>query len=181
MKQSKVGMMLCAAALATLVLPGAAAAGKDKDDDGYVAGVVPANFKKEWKFDDWNVWATAQGTCLALEQDNLGYAAYHVWGFEQSPGSRLTMYFGSIENARPQTVQMSWNNGGEFAYEAQVKNLRDWDAYEISLQANALSVFPRQLTVVAHVNGERVFLNVYNSMDRLRKAMAECLAYQEAN
>ena len=164
---------------ATLALPGPAAAAKD--DDTYVAGVEPAYLKK-WSFDDWNVWATEYGTCMALEQDTLGYQTYHVWGFEQSPGSRLTMYFGSIQNARPQTVQISWNTGkGDFDYDAQVKHLREWDAYEISLQANALSVFPRQLTVVAHVGGERVFLNVYNSMDRLRKAMAECLAWQEAH
>lgn len=176
-KHLSIGIVL----LASLTLSAnPAAAGNAKGDD-YVAGVVPATFKKEWKFDDWNVWATEYGTCMALEQDTLGYAAYHVWGFEQSPGSRLTMYFGSIENAQPQTVQLSWNNGGDFDYDAQVKHLRDWDAYEISLQANALSVFPRQLTVVAHVNGERVFLNVYNSMDRLRKAMTECLAWQQAN
>lgn len=149
-----------------------------KADGSYVAGIEPAYLKK-WKFDDWNVWATPYGSCMALEQDTLGYATYHVWGFEQSPGSRLTMYFGAIENARPQTVQMSWNNGGEFDYEAQVKHLRDWDAYEISLSANALSVFPRQLTVAAHVGGERVFINVHNAMDRLRKNMAECLAWQE--
>ena len=169
------------AMLASLTLSShPASAGKSKEDDTYVAGVQPAHNKK-WSFDDWNVWATQYGTCMALEQDTRGYADYHVWGFEQSPGSRLTMYFGSIQNAQPQTVQMSWNNGGEFDYDAQVKHLREWDAYEISLQANALSVFPRQLTVVAHVNGERVFSNVYNSMDRLRKAMAECLAFQQAN
>ena len=157
-----------------------AAAGKSREDETYVAGVQPA-YNKKWAFDDWNVWATQYGTCLALQQDNIGWPTYHVWGFEQSPGSRLTMYFGSIQNAQPQTVQMSWNNGGAFAYDAQVKHLREWDAYEISLQANALSVFPRQLTVVAHVKGERVFINVYNSMDRLRKTMAECLAFQQAN
>ncbi len=89
-----------------------AAAGNAKGDDGCVAGVVPAHFKKKWKFDDWNVWATEYGTCMALEQETLGYSEYHVWGFEQSPGSRLTMYFGSIENAQPQTEQLSWINGG---------------------------------------------------------------------
>ena len=169
------------AMLASLTLSShPASAGKSKEDDTYVAGVQPA-YTKKWSFDDWNVWATQHGTCMALEQDNIGWPTYHVWGFEQSPGSRLTMYFGSIQNAQPQTVQMSWNNGGNFDYDAQVKHLREWDAYEISLQANALSVFPRQLTVVAHVKGERVFINVYNSMDRLRKAMAECLAFQQTN
>ena len=175
-KHIAAGIALALSALA--VSP--ASAGKSKEADTYVAGVQPASVKK-WSFDDWNVWATPYGTCMALEQDSIGWPTYHVWGFEQSPGSRLTMYFGSIENAQPQTVQMSWNNGGDFDYDAQVKHLRDWDAYEISLQANALSVFPRQLNVAATINGKVVFINVYNSMDRLRRAMAECLAFQQGN
>ena len=147
----------------------------------HTVGVIPATFKKQWKWDDFYIWATDQGTCLALEQDTEHENGYHVWGWEQSPGSRLTMYFGGIEDARPQTVQMSWNDGGEFPYDAEVRSFRDWDVYAISIQANALSVFPRQLTVTAHVDGKLVFLNVYNSIDRLRNHMAECLAYQQAN
>ena len=181
MMDSKMKLGVAVLVLAAIVLPCAsAAAAGSKEDDTYVAGVEPA-YKKKWSFDDWHVWATEYGSCMALEQDTLGYATYHVWGFEQSPGSRMTMYFGAIENARPRTVQMSWNNGGDFDYEADVKHLRDWDAYEISLQANALSVFPRQLNVAAKVDGKVVFINVYNSMDRLRKNMAECLAFVEAN
>ena len=171
------GAVLVLAALGISSVP--AWAGNSKDDT-YVKGIEPAYVKK-WSFDDWNLWATTRGTCLALEQETLGYSAYHVWGFEQSPGSRVMMYFGSDENAQPQTVQMSWNMGGDFDYDAQVIEFMDWKVYTISLQANALSVFPRQLNVAAKVNGKVVFINVYNSMDRLRKAMTECLAYVEAN
>lgn len=171
-------LSIIAAAAAVITLPSAVVA-TPRTDNTYIAGVEPAYLKK-WTFDDWNVWATQYGSCMALEQD-VSWPTFHLWGFEQSQGSRVTMYFGSIQNAEPQTVQLSWNNGGEFAYDASVKHFREWDAYEISLQANALAVFPRQLTVVAHAGGERVFLNVYNSMDRLRKHMDECLAWQEAN
>ena len=171
------GVALVLAALCISSVPVCARASKD---DTYVKGIEPAYVKK-WSFDDWNVWATTRGTCLALEQETIGYAAYHVWGFEQSPGSRLTMYFGSDENAQPKTVQMSWNMGGDFDYDAEVIEFMDWKVYTISLQANALSVFPRQLNVSAKVGGKVIFINVYNSMDRLRKNMAECLAYAEAN
>jgi len=165
------------AVLLSGIAPSSAAA---REDETYVRGIEPAYVKK-WSFDDWNVWATTHGTCLALEQDTLGYSAYHVWGFEQSPGSRLTMYFGSDENARPQTVQMSWNMGGDFDYDADVIEFMDWKVYKISLQANALSVFPRQLNVAAKIDGKVMFINVYNSMDRLRKHMAECLAFEGAS
>ena len=163
---------------AAVALTGSPAAADQREK--VFAGIEPGSFAKEWKFDDWQVWAMPDGSCLALEQDT-GWETFHFWGFRQSPGSRIKLYFGSIEHARPQTVQMSFNNGGEFDYDAQVERFRDWDAYEISIQANALSVFPRQLTIVAHVNGQRVFLNVYNSMDRVRDHMAKCLAWQQTN
>ena len=136
----KPGLSVSLLLLTAIIAPGAAAgASAGNKDDTYVAGIEPAYVKK-WSFDDWNVWATTRGTCIALEQETIGYAAYHVWGFEQTPGSRVTMYFGSDENARPQTVQMSWNMGGDFDYDAQVIEFKDWKVYQISLHANALSV-----------------------------------------
>ena len=142
-------------------------------------GIEPAGFLKKWSFDDWQVWAMPNGSCLALEQ-YPDEEPFRFWGVRQSPGSRLTVYFGSIANARPQVLQMSFNSGGRFDYDASVERFRDWDAYAISLQSNALSVFPRQLMIEAYSGGSRVFLNVYNAMDRLRSNMGQCLSWQQA-
>lgn len=141
------------------------------------AGVAPVQFDKKWSFDDWHVWAMPGDVCLAMESYPIE-VPFRFWGFRQSPGSSLQLYFGSIENARPQTVQMSFNNGGQFDYSAEVIQIQDWDAYAIFMRGNALSVFPRQLTVEASVGGDRVFMNVYNAMGRVRDNMAECLAWQ---
>ena len=163
--------------VAVAMLTGGPAAAASKPVFG---GVEPAQFDKKWSFDDWHVWALAGDVCLAMEA-YPDETPFQLWGFRQSPGSRLQLYFGSIQNAQPQTVQMSFNNGGQFDYPAEVIRIRDWDVYAISMRGNALSVFPRQLTVEAYVGGKRVFLNVYNAMGRVRDKMAECLAWQESN
>ena len=69
------------------------------------------------------------------------------------------MMFGFIENARPQTVQMSFNNGGNFDYHADLRRMCDWDAYVISLQPDALTYPPKQLIIEADLGGSQVFSN----------------------
>lgn len=144
------------------------------------AGIGPENFGKKWSFNDWRVWALPNGSCLALEEVP-GAVPFSFWGFQQSPGSRVQVIFGSIENARPQTVQMSFNNGGKFDYHADVRRMSDWDAYVISLQPDALSILPNQLIIEADVGGAQVFLNEYNEMDRVYGKMADCLTWQETH
>lgn len=143
-------------------------------------GVEPTQYGKKWSFDDWHVWALPSHECLAMES-YPNETPFRLWGFRQSPGSRLQLYFGSIENAQPRTVQMSFNDGGQFDYDAEVVRIKDWDVYSISMRGNALSVFPSQLTVEASVGGERVFMNVYNAMGRVRDKMTECLAWQQSH
>ena len=144
------------------------------------AGIGPENYGKIWSFGDWHVWALPNGSCLALEEVP-GAVPFSFWGFQQSPGSRVQVMFGSIENARPQTVQMSFNNGGKFDYHADVRRMSDWDAYVISLQPDALSILPNQLIIEADVGGSLVFLNENNDMGRIYDKMADCLSWQDGH
>lgn len=144
------------------------------------SGIVPTQFSKKWNPNEWHVWALPDGSCLSLSQ-TPGLNPFKFWGFRQSPGSRIDLLFGSIENARPRTVQMSFNDGGLFEYSARVVHYSNWDAYAISIQGNALSVFHDQTIVHAYVNGEKIFGDVTNSMRNLEKAMGKCLEWQQAH
>ena len=169
-----------AGASALLMLGAVLAATPVSAGEQVFAGIKPENFIKKWSFNDWHVWAMPGGTCLALEEVP-GAVPFSFWGFEQSAGSRVKVMFGSIENARPQTVQMSFNNGGKFDYHADVRRMSDWDAYVISLQSDALAILPNQLIIEADVGGEQIFLNEYNEMDKVYSKMADCLSWQDAH
>ena len=143
-------------------------------------GIEPAVSLKRWSVNEWRVWALPGGQCLSLSQ-TPGLNPFRFWGFRQSPGSRLDMIFGAIESARPRTVQMSFNDGGLFDYDAQVERFMDWDAYVISIQGNALSVFHDSMTMHAYVNGEKVFGDVSNSMRNIEKTMRKCLEWQQGH
>ena len=142
------------------------------------SGIEPGVSEKRWSASEWRVWALPGNECLALSQ-TAGLEPFLFWGFRQSPGSRLNMIFGHIEDARPRTVQMSFNAGGLFDYDATVEQFSRWNAYVISIQGNALSVFRDQMVIHAYVNGEKVFGDVSNSMRNLEKTMGKCLEWQQ--
>jgi hypothetical protein len=144
------------------------------------AGIAPTVYSKKWNPNEWHIYALPDGSCYAIAQDPQ-FAQFHFWGFRQSPGSRVDLFFGSIENARPRTVQMSFNDGGHYDYAARVVHQSDWDAYAISLQSNALSVFHDQTIVAAYVNGEKVFHGITNSMRNVEKNMRKCLEWQQSH
>lgn len=142
-------------------------------------GIIPTNILKAWAPNEWHVWAMPDGSCLALSQEPND-EPFKFWGFRQRPGTRIDLIFGSIAHARPRTLQMSFNDGGKFDYDARVVHYVDWDAYAISLQSNALSVFHDQTIIDSYVNGVRVFSGITNSMRNLSKAMRKCLEWQAA-
>ena len=144
------------------------------------AGIRPVTYSKAWAVNEWHVYALPDGHCFAIAQEPQD-TPFKFWGFRQSPGSRVELFFGGIENARPRTVQMSFNDGGKFDYPAKVVRQLDWDAYAISLQSNALSVFHDQTIVESYVGGVRVFSGITNSMRNLSKRMRKCLEWQAAH
>ncbi|MES2442591.1 MAG: hypothetical protein V4574_07150 [Pseudomonadota bacterium] len=144
------------------------------------SGIEPAVFSKRWSVNEWRVWALPGNQCLSLSQ-TPGLEPFRFWGFRQSPGSRLAMIFGAIESARPRTVQMSFNDGGLFDYDAEVERFKDWDAYVISLQGNALSVFRDSMVMHSYVKGQKIFGDVSNSMRNLEKTMRKCLEWQQSH
>lgn len=143
------------------------------------AGIVPASYLKKWTASTWQVWALPDGKCLELLQ-TPEFTPFKFLGFRQSPGSRIDMIFGSFDSPRPRTVQMSFNNGGLFDYDAEVEQFADWRAYVISVQGNALSVFPNTMVFHAYVNGEKIFWEVTHTMRDGEKAMRNCLEWQAA-
>lgn len=143
------------------------------------SGISPVHYLKAWAPNEWHVYAMLDRSCYAIAQEPND-TPFKFWGFRQKPGSRLDLFFGSIENARPRTVQMSFNDGGKFDYEARVVRQLDWDSYSISLQENALSVFHNQTIVEAFVNGEEVFHGITNSMRNVEKTMHKCLEWQQS-
>jgi len=156
---------------------GAMAAAAPAQAQEVFAGIVPASFSKRWSPNEWHVWAMPDGSCLALSQEPES-TPFRFWGFRQSPGSRIDLIFGGFDNLRPRTVQMSFNDGGKFDYEARVVHYSEWDAYAISIQGNALSIFHEQTIVESFVNGQKIFFGITNSMRNVEKAMRKCLEWQ---
>lgn len=166
--------------LAIFALIGIGVARPAQAQEKVFSGISPVEFSKRWSPNEWHIWALPNGTCLALSQEPQD-TPFKFWGFRQSPGSRVELVFGSIANGRARTVQMSFNDGGHFDYAARVVHLSDWDAYSISLQSNALSVFHDQTIVAAYVDGDMVFHGITNSMRHVEKAMRECLEWQQSH
>lgn len=143
-------------------------------------GVKPASYLKEWRENEWWVWAMPGETCLSLAQDP-GFTPIRFWGFSQSPGSRLSLVFGTIENARPQTLQMQFNGGGHFDYPAQVVRVAGEDAYVISFKPNSLSAFHAQTIIEASANGAVVFYGISNNTRSMQKMMGKCAEWQQSH
>lgn len=141
------------------------------------AGIVPDPYLKKWSANLWQAWALPNGQCLELSQ-YPEETPFHFWGFRQSPGSRIDIIMGHIENPRRGTIQMSFNDGGKFDYAARVEQFVDWNAYVISVQGNALSIFHEDTFIDAYVNGEKVFWGVTHSMRNGEKVMKKCLDFQ---
>lgn len=144
------------------------------------SGIVPASFLKKWSANLWVVWALPNGQCLELAQ-NPEETPFRFWGFRQSPGSRIDLIMGSIENPRRGTIQMSFNDGGQFDYVARVERFVDWNAYVISVQGNALSIFHDDTFIDAYADGEKVFWGVTHSLRNGEKVMQKCLDFQASH
>lgn len=144
------------------------------------AGIVPEHSLKAWAPNEWHVWAMPDGQCLALAQEPET-TPFKFWGFRQSPGSRLDMIMGGFDSPRPRTLKMSFNDGGLFDYPAKVERFADYDAYVISLQGHALSVFHDQMVFGAFVGSTKIFWSVSNSMRNMAKRMDTCLAWQQSH
>lgn len=141
------------------------------------AGIVPDPYLKKWTAGMWQVWALSNGECLELLQ-SPEMTPFKFWGFRQSPGSRIDLIFSSIDSPRPRTVQMSFNDGGLFDYDARVEQFSDWQAYVISVQGNALSIFPGTMVIHAYVDGQKIFWDVTHGMRDGEKGMRKCLEWQ---
>lgn len=174
----KVSFGRAAAIITTTVIAAASPAHAQREK--VFDGIVPTNALKAWAPNEWHVWAMPDGSCLALSQEPND-EPFKFWGFRQRPGSRIDLIFGSIANARPRRLQMSFNDGGKFDYDARVVHYVDWDAYAISVQGNALSVFHNQTIVESFVNGQRVFFGITNSMRNVEKTMRKCLEWQASH
>ncbi|MEZ0242661.1 MAG: hypothetical protein ACAH11_04755 [Sphingomonas sp.] len=169
------------ARLAILSLIGIGAAAPSNAQEEVFYRIAPEHPLKAWAPNEWHVWAMpAFDQCLALAEEPQD-TPFKFWGFRQSPGSRVEMIMGSMASPRPRTLQMSFNDGGRFDYAARVERFSDWDAYVISLQPNALSVFHSSMTFEAFVGGQRIFLSVSNSMKNLEKRMTACLEWQQSH
>ena len=168
----------CAAAL--LMLAGVAAAHPALAQRKMVTTIVPDPYLKAWAQNEWHIWAMPDGSCLVLAQEPET-TPLKFWGFRQSPGSRIDIIFTSTEPLRPRTLQMSFNDGGKFDYDARVVHYAEYDAYAISVQANALSIFHDQTIIESFVRGQKIFWGVTNSMRNVEIKMRKCLEWQTAH
>jgi hypothetical protein len=143
-----------------------------------VPALRPDKILHQWTFSDWQIWAEPDKQCRAIEQDP-NITPIKFWGFRQKPGGRVELFFSGNGNERPITVEMSFNGGGRFKYPDNVERWSQWNVHVVSLQSDALSIFPNITVFESFANGSKILWEETHVMRKVESSIEECLNWQQ--
>ena len=140
--------------------------------------VVVAHALKRWVFGHWMVSAEQNSVCRAFFQFNTVTPAF--WGFRQTGPKidNLELFFSSNGPARPQTLQMAFNDAGHFAHDATVETFAGFDTYVISLRGVTIASFPNVTDFEAFSGDTRIWSEREFNMGKVEEAMVKCWEWQ---
>lgn len=160
---------------------------------GAVLATVPANagapeygeFKDpdalhKWSVNLWTIMALPSHVCLAVVHVPLG-PDKNFWGFRIANGMDVTMIFGPVENARPQTVQIEYNDNQPISYSAKVTKIAGFDGYEVPIKLEDLWAFQDELFFDAYTGGNKIFWSGTKVMGKVALALEKCDNWQDAH
>lgn len=149
---------------------------------------APANFSgigydktvHKWSVGNWNIWALPNHECLALFQ-KPDLTPFNFWGFRVIDGLKAQMIFGSIADAAPQTIQITFNDGPPNNHAAKVEPFLEWNAYVIPIQLEELWAFPDELFFDVYVGGSKVTWGGSKVMGKVAEGLEKCDTWQQAH
>lgn len=147
--------------------------------------VVYSKFKidtylHKWSVKDWTIWAMPNHVCLAMKQD-IDPRAPHFWGFIVKDGLEVELFFGSIENAAPQTVQITFNSGKPVSFPARVEPMDGANAYVVPFTLEYLWTMQDDIDIDVFANGNRIFSGWTKVMGKIAEGLEKCDNWQAAH
>lgn len=133
-----------------------------------------------WSVNAWTISALPGHVCVAIVHVQLG-PPKNFWGFKVTDGLDVTMFFGPIENARPQTVQIEYNDDGPVSYAASIEATTGFDGYVIPIKLEDLWAFQDELFFDAYTGGNKVFWSGTKVMGKVAQALEKCDNWQQAH
>lgn len=153
---------------------------KELSEGKSVSGIRFQTVKHEWSVRDWTIVALPNHECDALLQKR-SMTPFTFWGFRVKNGLDVQMYFGSIANAQPQRVQVTYNDGPPNSYSAGVEQFGSWSAYVVPINLETLWELPDELSFDAFVGGAKVTRGTTRLMGKVAEALETCDKWQGAH
>lgn len=131
-----------------------------------------------WSVNGWTISALPGHQCVAIVHLPVG-PPNNFWGFKVVNGLEVSMFFGPIENARPQTVQIEYNDGQPISYSATVDTMTGSDGYMVPIKLEDLWAFTDDLFFDAYVGDEKVGWSGTKVMGKVAEALEKCDNWQD--
>lgn len=170
--RSSVAAALLSLGMALVATP-ASAGGKT------FAGITYETILHKWGVNAWDIWALPNHECMAILQ-KPDLTPFNFWGFRVLNGLGVQMFFGSIADARPQTVKVAFDDGA-ISYPASVEPFLEWNAYVIPIKLEDLWAFPDELFFDVYVGGDKVTWGGTKVMGKVALALEKCDNWQTAH
>lgn len=138
-----------------------------------------ANTLHKWSVKNWQIFALPDHVCVAILHIPIG-PPKNFWGFRVTNGSNVVMFFGPIDNAKPQNVQIEYNDDRPITYSASVDSMAGYQAYVVPLDLSDLWAFLDDLSFDAYVGGDKIFWSGTHSMGKVAEALEKCDNWQDA-
>ena len=148
------------------------------------AGEVYSKFKTEslhkWSIGKWTIWAMPGHQCLAMDQE-INFEKPSFWGFIVKDGLDVEMFFGSIANPQPQTVQITFNSGKPVSFPARVEPMDGANAYVIPFKLEYVWTMQDDVDVDVFTGGNRVFSGWTKVMGKVAEGLEKCDNWNQAH
>ena len=133
-----------------------------------------------WSVNGWTISALPGHQCIAIVHLPVG-EPNNFWGFKVVDGLDVSMFFGPVANARPQTVQIEYNDARPVSYEATVDTMTGSDGYMVPMKLEDLWAFTDDLFFDAYVADEKVGWSGTKVMGKVAEALEKCDDWQAAH
>lgn len=134
----------------------------------------------KWTISKWTIWAMPGHVCLAMEQE-IDFAKPSFWGFMIKDGLDSEMFFGSIADAQPQTVQITFNYGKPVSFPARVQPMDGANAYVIPFDLEYVWTLQDDVDIDVFTGGNRVFSGGTKVMGKIAEGLEKCDDWNQAH
>ena len=154
-------------------------------DAGDAGEIVYSKFKLDsylhkWSVKDWTIWAMPNHECFALKQD-VDPRAPHFWGFIVKNGLDGEMFFGTIADPQPQTVQVTFSSGKPVSFPARVEPMDGANAYVIPFKLEYVWTMQDDIDIDVFTGGNRVFSGWTKVMGKVAEGLEKCDDWNQAH